>query len=121
MRVPPRLAAVAAALVALALTTPADAATIRVENQADELGGGDGCSLREATIAANADTTGPGDDCTQGAGTDVVALPGSSTPYTLALPGAGDAAGDLDVHSDLFLRGAGADASVIDAAGAAPR
>jgi CSLREA domain-containing protein len=96
MRVPLRLAAGAAALVALGLPAAAGAAAIGVTTQADEVSAGDGCSLREAVIAANADTTGPGDDCKQGSGADGILVPASQTHYALTLTGAGEAGGDLD-------------------------
>jgi len=66
-----------------------------------------GCSLRGAVLAAN---LAPGPD---------VVLLGAGT-YRLAVPGRGEnagAGGDLDVHGDLTVIGAGADRTVIDAAG----
>lgn len=65
------------------------------------------CSLRGAVLAAN---LAPGPD---------VVLLGPGT-YRLAVGGRGESAGaggDLDVHGDLTVIGAGADRTVIDAAG----
>lgn len=65
------------------------AATITVTTSSDALINGDGCSLREAIVAANGDTA--TNDCQAGSGADVIAfnIPGSSSPeieLTSALP-----------------------------------
>src|SRR2546423_11812943 len=68
---------------ALALAAPAPAiAAIQVTNHADEVAGGNGCSLREAISAANNNNHGPGGDCTAGAasGTDTIVLPAGGAP-----------------------------------------
>lgn len=90
--------------------TPAAAAVLTPDRHSDPplpdhcIGG---CSLRGAVFAAN-----------QAPGPDVVLLgPGT---YRLSVGGRGESlgdAGDLDVHGDLTVIGAGADRTVIDAGG----
>src|SRR5438552_177020 len=65
------------------------------------------CTLRAAIMEAN-----------MLPGTDTVTLPAGI--YRLTIPGAGEdlgATGDLDILDDLFLIGAGASSTVIDAGG----
>jgi len=71
--------------------------------------GSDGLiSLREAIIAANTDTS-QADTITLDAGTYTLSLPGTSEDLS--------ATGDLDIRDDLTITGAGADVTIIDAAG----
>ena len=68
--------------------------------------GDDGCSLREAVLVANDD-----------ADYDTVLLQGET--YKLSIPGAGEDdgwTGDLDVHADLTILGAGSAETTIEAA-----
>src|SRR5215212_5039409 len=114
--VPRALGGTAVAL-ALALPAPALANTINVTSHTDEVTGGNGCSLREAVIAANEDSTGAGGDCLSGSGDDVINVPGGSTPYTLAIPGPSEGAsqtGDLDLTADVTIAGVGPGAATID-------
>ena len=76
---------------ALALASPSvgAAAMINVTNQLDEQTSGNGCSLREAISSANADTTGPGGDCTAGSGADTIVLPASANHYLVTGADAG--------------------------------
>src|SRR5437764_9790991 len=107
---------------ALALASPSvgAAAMINVTNQLDEQTSGNGCSLREAISAANADTTGPGGDCTAGSGADTIVLPASANHY-LVTGASGDIAntsGDLNITSNVTISGAGAASTVIQSDGA---
>ena len=91
------------------------ATTIGVTTTADEYGAGATCSLREAIQASNADA--PFGGCPAGSGSDVITLPAGT--YLLSIPGSGEdanATGDLDITSDVSMRGAGTARSVIDAA-----
>ena len=119
---PPTRTLAASAIAALALALPAAAlgTTITVTTTADAVGADGLCSLREAVTAANhgTATTGAG-ECPAGApGADRIVLgPGV---YRRAIGGSGEqgnAVGDLDVAGDLDIVGAGATATVIDAAG----
>jgi len=101
---------------------PLAAATIVVDSIADDLdqGPNGNCTLREAIVAANGNAA--VDACPAGdagpATTDVVVLPAGT--YTLAIAGAGEGAaltGDLDLTDELSIQGAGARATVLDAAG----
>jgi len=86
------------ALAALALPAAALAATLNVNSTADELIAGNGqCTLREAIINANGDGDDTAGDCPAGSGADLINVP-AGTYET----------GDLDITSDLTLRGAGA-------------
>jgi CSLREA domain-containing protein len=101
----------------LALPSLSLAATLNVNSTADTLVAGDGqCTLREAIINANGDSDTTAGDCAAGSGADLINVPAGS--YALAIPGANEdasATGDLDITSDLTLRGAGAAVTVIDA------
>src|SRR4051794_5484090 len=82
----------------------AGAAAIGVSTIADETSADAHCSLREAISAANADSKGPGGDCTKGGGTDTINVPGGH--YTLGIANANEnanATGDLDVLSNLTI------------------
>lgn len=93
-----------------ALPATALAATLNVNSTADELIAGNGqCTLREAITNANGDSDTTAGDCAARSGADLINVP--SGTYTLTIPGAlenAGATGDLDVRSDLTLRGAGA-------------
>lgn len=83
------------------------AATIAVTTAADELDGDNECSLREAIQAANTDAA--VGSCAAGSGADTITVPGGF--YQLTRVGAGEngnATGDLDVSSDVTIRGTGA-------------
>jgi len=72
------------------------------------------CSLREAIIAANLDQA--VDDCPAGNGTDIIDLPAGT--YVLTIAGKNENAahtGDLDLNSDLTIKGAGRAMTIIDA------
>ncbi|MDO8615592.1 MAG: right-handed parallel beta-helix repeat-containing protein [Dehalococcoidia bacterium] len=98
----------ALAVVLVFLLRPADAAIISVTRFDDPAPDGcatNGCSLREAIIAANA-----------AAGADTISLPAG--PYTLTVTGTGDdlaATGDLDILADVTINGAGAATTIIQA------
>ncbi len=104
-----------AASLLLVLAAPVHSVTVAVDSTADDLAQGPNgnCTLREAVIAVNGNTT--VDGCVADAASNTIELaPGV---YTLTLAGAGEDAslsGDLDVRSDLILRGAGRDMTVID-------
>ncbi len=74
------------------------------------------CTLREALLAANRDVQ--ADTCPRGHGADVVLLPPGH--YTLSIAGGGEddgLRGDLDIRSDVEIRGSGQGESIIDGAG----
>jgi CSLREA domain-containing protein len=83
-------------------------ASIAVTTTVDELNMDGDCSLREAVQAANSDTA--VDACPAGAGADTITLPAGT--YLLDQAG-----GDLKLTSDIALRGAGANATILDAGG----
>jgi CSLREA domain-containing protein len=87
--------------------------TIKVSTTADDDEINGNCTLREAIIAANADAA--VDRCPAGSGSDTVVVPAGT--FLLSLVGRDEAAhvGDLDVVGTLAIRGAGADATIIDA------
>ena len=95
-------------------TRLAYAATITVTTTADELNDDGDCSLREAVQAANTDAA--VDACSAGSGADTIVVPPGT--YLLTIAGRNEhanAAGDLDITSDLTISGAGAAASVVQA------
>src|SRR5436305_1597098 len=96
-----RLAVAVTLAGALVVPNTALAATIHVTTTADEKTAGNGCSLREAVLAANADDHGPGNDCTAGSGADTIRL--EVATYKLTAPGSDSAGlvGDLDVTEGL--------------------
>src|SRR5439155_20357258 len=102
-----RLAVAVTLAVALVLPGAALAAPIDVTNTGDEKTSGNGCSLREAVLAANADDHGPGNDCTAGSGADTIRL--EAATYKLTAPGSDSAGlvGDLDMTEGLTIVGAG--------------
>ena len=79
---------------------------LRVTTFEDELNSDGDCSLREAILAANTDAA--VDACGAGHGVDAIRLPAGR--YVRS------SAGQLDITSDLRIRGAGASETVIDAA-----
>lgn len=105
------------ALFGLAPVQSTYAATIIVNNTADNLTASDGfCTLREAISNANSDSDTTGGDCVAGSGADIITLP--SGTYTLSLAGRlenANATGDLDITSSLTINGGGARTTIIDA------
>ena|GEM_PF-6054367 len=97
-----------AALAVALMPASADAAIIRVTTRADTIARDGRCSLREAIIAANNHTTGPGRDCTKGIPPNVIELRAGT--YRLTIP-PGQApsgrAGALLIAAPLTLVGAG--------------
>ncbi|MBO9997505.1 MAG: hypothetical protein J7641_00630 [Cyanobacteria bacterium SID2] len=89
-------------------------ATITVNSLADNLTSGDSLvTLREAIIAANGDTS--TDLGATGSGADTIVLPAGT--FQFALGGGGEdmsAMGDLDISSDITIRGQGIDVTTID-------
>lgn len=107
-----------AAVVALAVSVPASpAATIVVNEAADELNADGDCSLREAVRAANGNTT--ADECIPGTGADTISLPSGFYAFSAMLDGDDDGAqtGDLDLAGNLAIVGAGATSTQVDARG----
>ncbi|MEZ5461729.1 choice-of-anchor Q domain-containing protein [Dokdonella sp.] len=99
---------IALILLALSLSTGADAATINVTTTDDTIAADGQCSLREAITAANTDAAFNG--CPAGSGVDQILL--AAEDYRLEITGAGEdanASGDLDIRSSLEILGAGAD------------
>ena len=95
-------------LLATALENSASAATITVTTTDDVVAANGQCSLREAITAANNDAAFNG--CPAGSGSDEIVL--GAAEYRFDIKGAGEdanASGDLDIRSNLTLRGAGAD------------
>jgi CSLREA domain-containing protein len=103
-----------APIVALMSAPPLGADTvIKVSTTDDEVAVNGNCTLREAIIAANADT--PVDRCPAGSGSDAIILPAGI--YLLSHTGPNDDAaksGDLDIAGATIIRGAGAGTTVID-------
>lgn len=95
------------ALFGLAPVQSTYAATIIVNNTADNLTASDGlCTLREAISNANSDSDTTGGDCVAGSGADIITLPTGT--YTLSIAGTGEdanATGDLDITSNLTING----------------
>jgi CSLREA domain-containing protein len=107
------VAALCALIASAVYVTPAGAAAIVVNTNADVINAGDGlCSLREAILAANTDTaSGPGaGECAAGSGADMI---GFAANYTITLA---PAFGQLpNVTSQITVNGRGAAATVIQA------
>ncbi len=106
----------AVAVVAGLLPAATRAATITVTTTSDEVMADGNCSLREAIIAFNSGTAGPGGDCVrQGSGSnDVVQLPTGTYKLTLPANNAGDGSGGaLLITAPLSLMGAGAATTTI--------
>ena len=101
----------------LVMASPGISATFAVNRTGDEIdvdpGDGDcfdtddGCSLRAAIMEANALS-----------GADIINLPAGTYPLNLFAgdgpADSGEEAGDLDIHDDLTLTGAGASTTIID-------
>ncbi|MEM7345440.1 MAG: hypothetical protein AAF485_14460 [Chloroflexota bacterium] len=94
------------------------AETITVVRTDDEMGNGDGCSLREAIVNANNDDQSGSTDCATGNGADTIILPAATINFSkagrdedLALTG------DLDIltGTHVAIQGQGMDSSMIDA------
>lgn len=105
----------------LAAAAPgASAATINVDVRDDVVSNDGRCSLREAISSANGDSApfSAAGECQSGSGADTVVL-AAGAPFTLtgAARDNANASGDLDVTSTVTVRGAGAAATTIDAAG----
>lgn len=102
---------------ALLVSSPALGAVIQPNTFSDENGGGTDCSVREAILAANADTAVGG--CPAGGGDDTILLAGGT--YVLSIPpgttGDDKLDGDLDVAGQLTITHAGITAAVIDGGG----
>ncbi len=73
------------AVLALGVPVAASGTTITVDSAADSVAVDGTCTLREAIVAANADTA--VDTCPAGDGADVVMVPAGA--YTLTLAGSG--------------------------------
>ncbi len=100
------------------MAASAQAATITVSTTADEIGADGACSLREAVIAANSDSAGPGNDCTAGSGADTINVPGGVYKLAIAKTGTDDAtSGDLNITQPVTLAGAGAASTQVDGGG----
>jgi len=102
-----RVLFVVAVLASLAIAAPAHAATFVVTKKGDSLDfvcNAD-CSLRDAVTAANADPA-----------ADEIVLPAGVLRLSLLMVENTNIAGDLDVTSDLTIRGAGAAATTIQSA-----
>lgn len=96
------------------------AATIRVNTTTDSLTSDGYCSLREAIRNANSDSQVDNSDCRSGSGDDVIVIPTGT--YTLSLSGVelntnASATNDLDINSNLILRGDSATTTIIDGNG----
>jgi hypothetical protein len=111
------LFAAAALVAALVPSAGAGAVTITPSTTSDVVANDGQCSLREAVTAAKTHVPSgsmPG-ECPGGTGSDVIVL--SAAHYLLSIPGAkedANASGDLDVGSDLTIKGAGAGATTIE-------
>ncbi len=112
-----RLLPAAAVAAVIVPSAAAHAATIAPNTTSDVVANDGQCSLREAITASRTHAPSgskPG-ECPAGTGNDVITLaPGH---YLLSIPGAkedANASGDLDVGSDLTIRGAGASDTTIE-------
>jgi CSLREA domain-containing protein len=89
-------------------------AVIEPNTFSDENGGGSGCSLREAILAANTDSAFGG--CPAGGGADTIPL--AAGTYRLSIPvGTTGDNGDLDVTGQLTISHAGVAPTVVDGVG----
>ena len=96
----PKRHLLAAAIAQLLITQSAQAAVIVVDSTADEQTNGNGCTLREAIINANADDQSGSTDCVAGSGGDEIQLPaGQTITLTSQLP---------TIQSDVTISGGGA-------------
>jgi CSLREA domain-containing protein len=94
----------------------ARAALITVSTTVDDRKVNGNCTLREAVLSANMDSS--FDDCTAGRGSDIISL-GQGT-YELTLQGADEDAnltGDIDITSTLMIQGINPNRTRIDARG----
>jgi CSLREA domain-containing protein len=108
------VAVVLGSTVALLAASPAFGAVITPNTFGDENGGGPGCSLREAILAANNDAAFGG--CPPGTGADTIPLADGTYRLSIPLGTPGDD-GDLDVSSQLTIAHAGVAPAVIDGGG----
>ena len=100
-------------LVALPVT-PVSAGTITVNTTADEILDNAACSLREAIMAADMDTSVNG--CVYvGTGPDDIITLESGQTYTLSREGGTATTGDLDVNGNLTIQTSGSTNAIIDA------
>src|SRR4051794_31341515 len=98
----------------LLISSSALGAVISPNTFGDESGGGTGCSLREAVLAANADAAFGG--CPAGAGADTITL--ATGTYVISIPpGTTGDDGDLDVAGPLTIAHPGVTPAVIDGQG----
>lgn len=100
--------------------TATQAANILVNTATDSLASDGSCSLREAIRNANSDSQVDNSDCQSGSGDDMITIPKGT--YTLTLSGTevntnASATNDLDINSNLILRGDGDTMTVIDGNG----
>src|SRR3712207_4044854 len=102
----------ASAAACCALAAPAAAATISVTTAADGFTSDGQCGLREAISASNTDT--PVGGCPTGDGVDLIDVGSFDPKITESGVDDTNAAGDLDVLTDVTIAGAGRDAAVID-------
>ena len=104
----PLLLALAVALALLFSAAPVEAATIIVNTTSDVTGDDGVCSLREAIVAANADTSSGalGGECAAGSGSDTITVPAGTYTLTSALPA---------MSEDLILNGVGAATTIVQA------
>src|SRR5436190_264084 len=112
-----RLAVAVTLAVALVLPGAALAAPIDVTNTGDEKTGGNGCSLREAVLAANHNDKGPGIDCAKGSGADTIRL--KAATYKVTIGGGDDLGllGDFDTTESLTIVGVSRIKSIVDGNG----
>jgi CSLREA domain-containing protein len=107
------IAALCALIAGVVHVTPARAAAIVINTNADVVNSGDGlCSLREAIVAANTDTaSGPGaGECAAGSGADTISF---AANYTITLA---PAFGQLpNVTSQITVNGRGVANTIIQA------
>jgi hypothetical protein len=114
------LIATLAVVAALFAAGPAGAATIVVARTNDAQNGSFddlGCTLRDAVVAANTNTSEPANGCNgDNAGADTVVLQGGQT-YTLTQHGVDDTneKGDLDIAGPVTIRSTGPGLATIDA------
>src|SRR5687767_9255175 len=104
---------IALMLVALPVM-PVSAGTITVNTVTDEIVDDAACSLREAIMAANMDTSVNG--CSYvGTGPDDIITLASGQTYTLSRVGATATTGDLDIDGNLTIQASGTTNAIIDA------
>lgn len=98
-------------------TSVAQAATINVTTEIDELNADGDCSLREAVQAAN--TNAAVDACEAGAaGADTIVLPDNTYALTLvAAPEDANASGDLDITESIVFQGTSTAGTILDGNG----